>query len=375
MPARENTAHPGLYIHVPFCRAKCPYCDFYSTDKTGLIDSWLTALEREAALYARLGMQFDTVYVGGGSPSILSRRRLDRLVKCLRSGFHVLPDAEWTVEMNPRDVTDEAVADLYALGFNRISLGVQSFADEELTLLGRRHSAARALWAAEAVQRSPISQLSLDLIYGLPGQSAGRWAKTLQKAVSLKPAHLSCYQLTVKERTPFFYSLQRGDFEMPDDTRQEQLFRITSRLLEQRGFIHYEISNFARAPNCISRHNSKYWSHIPYLGLGPASHSFVNSSRWYNSSSVTAYIRALSAGRPPVVYRERVTPEKRRCEQLLLAFRTRAGIDKDVFQAAESTKKMLGTLAEQGFVSVSGSRVVPTVRGYLYADSLAGLLA
>ncbi len=360
----------GLYVHVPFCRSKCRYCDFYSLPSISLVPEWLRALEQEAILYRDRFASFDSLYLGGGTPSLLSTGALARLVEILAGHFDILPDAEVTLEANPNDVTPERLRRYRELGFNRISLGVQSLEDGELAFLGRRHSALQAARAMERVRASGFPAFGVDLIYGLPGQTGAAWRRTLRKTVSFAPDHISCYQLTVSRGTPL-WSMQQGGLIDPLDEDQERLLFLTaSEVLTGQGFVHYEVSNFARGDRYVCRHNMKYWERTPYLGLGPSAHSFQGNTRWWNHRSVRRYCRDLGGGKRPVRGSECLSDEQASLEKLALELRTKAGVSIRDLRDSEKGDRALPGLLEAGLLEVIGERAVPTREGFLVADRL-----
>jgi len=236
----------GLYVHVPFCKTKCPYCDFYSVTDLAMMEEWLTALLKEMELYKDTFNTFDTLYVGGGTPTILNDTALISLLEGTRNRFNFADDTEITVEANPDDITPEKLALLKSLGVNRLSIGVQSFNDEELTLLKRRHSLKGTEDALRWVNEAGFTNVGIDLIYGLPGQTGEGWIATLQKALTFHPTHLSCYQLTFEKTTPFGKMLEQGNLQSCNEEQGRKFFLTTSKFLEENGFVHYEISNFSK---------------------------------------------------------------------------------------------------------------------------------
>ncbi|MCK9364190.1 MAG: radical SAM family heme chaperone HemW [Syntrophales bacterium] len=367
---------PGLYIHVPFCLSKCRYCGFYSITDSSLIDGYLDALCREMDYYKNWTETFDTFYIGGGTPSVLTRQQIENLIANARASFAIAAGAEITVEINPADTKRETLLFLYRAGVNRLSIGVQSFNDDILTFLGRRHRARQAMETVKAARKSGFANISLDLIYGIPGQSIQKWEETLRQAISLHPEHLSCYQLTIEEGTPFAQAVSQGRVVLPDEQLQAEFFFRTAELLEREGYRQYEVSNFA-LPGRESRHNQKYWNHIPYLGLGPSAHSFSGCERSWNRTSVASYIEELQAGRLPVEERERLTPGKLRLEALFLGLRTQRGICLEGFRVRygqdllKEKKPAIDQLVAGGFVELSEGFLKPTRRGMAIADSLA----
>jgi oxygen-independent coproporphyrinogen-3 oxidase len=361
---------PGLYIHIPFCLSKCPYCDFYSLTDLRLIPLWLKALEQEGELYKDEFAAFDTLYLGGGTPSLLSASQLTALLDSLRRYFTFAPDPEITLEANPDDLTPEKLRLYLDLGVNRLSVGVQSFHEAELRFLGRRHTARQATVALERVRAADFANLSIDLIYGLPGQTPDTWEQNLTRALEFAPEHLSCYQLTLEEGTPWAALKAQGFLRPPPEETERELFLLTSEFLEERGYLHYEISNFAKGAAHRSRHNRKYWQHLPYLGLGPGAHSFKEGVRWWNHRSLDDYSRALAHGLAPRAGSETLTPAQLRLEALYLGFRTREGVPLDLLYPQPGWEKILAELQQEGLVMVHNHRAVPTRQGFAVADRL-----
>jgi oxygen-independent coproporphyrinogen-3 oxidase len=366
----------GLYIHIPFCRTKCPYCDFYSVTRTEKMPSFIASLTGEMELYRGLFGPFDTIYLGGGTPSLLSSDQIKTILDALRGTFSFAPDTEITCETNPGDLTPETAEVLHAAGINRITIGVQSFDDGVLAFLGRRHNAAGAVAAIENARQAGFANVGLDLIYGVPGQAIDRWLETLGEALSFAPEHLSCYQLTLEPSTPLGRKLRRKEFISPQDNLLHDFFIHTSETLEEAGYIHYEVSNFARGEDRMSRHNRKYWNHTPYLGLGPAAHSFAGRRRWWNHRSLDRYIAAADRGMPPIAETEILAGEQLLLESLYLGMRTREGIDLETFAerygcdliAEKGT--VLSALQDQGLITIQEGRLRPTRAGLAVSDSL-----
>jgi putative oxygen-independent coproporphyrinogen III oxidase len=374
---------PGLYIHIPFCKTKCPYCDFYSVTDETLIAAYLTALDTEARLYREQFLAFDSLFLGGGTPSWLGDAALAGLMKNLRRHFTFAADTEITIEANPDDLTAEKLRLFRDLGINRLSLGVQSFDEDELRFLGRRHTARQTKAAIELILAAGFTNLGLDLMYGLPGQTIAAWLKTLETALSFNPEHLSCYQLTIEAggtpalRTPMARRVARGEISLPDEETQREFFLLTANFLTARGYLHYEVANFARqGPQAGSlcshscRHNLKYWTRTPYLGLGPAAHSFDGRRRWWNVASVGDYCSSLNAGIAPVAEAETLTPEHIRLETLALGFRTREGVSLATIREHPNGDAKVAALTQAGLVRVDRGRVIATLDGLVVADRL-----
>jgi oxygen-independent coproporphyrinogen-3 oxidase len=335
---------------------------------------WVHAAGREARCYRRDWTEFDTLYVGGGTPSLLADYDLAKLLDMLWRYFRIAAGAEVTLEVNPADVTRARAAYWRSLGFNRISVGVQSFRSEELRWLGRRHDARQAGTAVQAVRAGGFDNVSLDLIHGLPDQSSRHRMQSIQQALSLRPEHLSCYELTVDPGTPLAAAVAAGECTLPTLEDQAAGLQAAVALLERHGYVHYEVSNFAHSPELASRHNGKYWNHIPYLGLGPSAHSFDGRRRWHNVRSVAAYCARIEGGQPVVEDVETLSDEQLRWERVALGLRTSGGVARSVLESTSATDSELTRLCQEGLVRSVDDRVVPTERGLMVADALARTL-
>ena len=377
MTTTEGNLHPGLYIHVPFCRTKCPYCNFYSTTDLDCVNAFLKALAGEMSLYRKPFPFFDTFYIGGGTPSVLDRTEFETLFHSLRNAFSFAPQAEVTVEVNPADYDADLFAFLRDLGVNRLNIGVQSFDDGILAFLGRRHNAREAREAMSWACRAGFEHIGLDLIYGVPGQSLESWLAGLRYAATLPVDHLSCYQLTLERGTPLGTGYQNGEFDLPDENTQLDFFLQTSESLSHFGYLHYEVSSFAKGPEAMARHNRKYWDHIPYLGLGPAAHSFDGKKRWWNRKSVALYLEDLNKGVTPVEEEEWLSSDQLRLETLFLGFRTRRGIDIARFDRnfggnlLSDKAEILARYTQEGLIVIENGFIAPTLAGMAVADQLA----
>jgi putative oxygen-independent coproporphyrinogen III oxidase len=363
-------ATAGLYVHVPFCRGKCPYCDFASGTDLTLVPDWLAAIRQEMGFYRGFAPRFDTLYLGGGTPSLLSAGELAVLLESLQRHFDFSAETEITLEANPDDITPQILTSYRELGINRLSLGVQSFADRELAFLGRRHDAAQARQALGWAREAGFVNLGLDLMYGLPGQTVEQWQRNLEAALGSCPEHLSCYQLTVEAGTPLARRGEAGFPPLPEEVERE-FFLFTSRFLEKAGYLHYEISNFARGNDNRSRHNCKYWNHAPCLGLGPAAHSYWDGRRWWNHRSLKDYCQSLSKGKAPLAGGEVLTPEQRHLEALYLGMRTMDGVDLELMRDGHRGDLMLQEIIGAGLAEVRKDRLILTREGLVVADRLA----
>lgn len=366
----NNSEAPGLYVHIPFCKTKCPYCGFFSSTSLSEIPCWLSAVREETLLCRGEFAPFDSLYLGGGTPSVLPEGDLTALMECLYSRFSFLPDLEITLEANPDDLNRCKVSLLRDLGVNRLSVGVQSLDERELSRLGRRHTARQAEEALDIVRRAGFDNIGIDLMFGLEGQTVAGWLSTLERAVRFGPEHLSCYQLTVDEETPFAGEKAEGRLRIPGEARQRALFLATSEFLEEKGYIHYEVSNFAKESGRFSRHNCKYWRHIPYLGIGPSAHSFLKGRRWWNVRTLEEYCSVALSGRKPVEEMEELDEDQMSLESLFLGFRTRNGVPADLLARVEGADGVIRRLKESGLIEIGRERIHPTRRGFLVADSL-----
>ncbi|MGD9253353.1 MAG: radical SAM family heme chaperone HemW [Holophagae bacterium] len=377
VPEPQSKARAGLYIHVPFCRSVCPYCDFAVTIAgEPRRDDWVESVVLEARGSAHLGLQFDTVYLGGGTPSSLHRDQLAAIFEGVRDELEISDNVEYFLEANPEDVTRESADTWRRLGVSSLSLGVQSFDDEALAFLGRNHDGAEARRAAEIFLNAGFRTVSVDLIFGLPGQTIDHWRRDLETAVAIGADHISCYQLTFHRSTIFGNRLRRGQVEELDEGIQAELFHHTHRVLTDAGYEAYEVSNFAVGSDHRSRHNQKYWDHTPYLGLGPSAHSFVGSRRWWNLRKVRLWSAAVRRGTEPVEASEDLTPSDLLMERLALGLRTTDGVDLEALRRQyavdlfAANRRLLDDLAGEGLVRVDGARVRPTVAGLAVADGL-----
>ena len=316
----------GLYVHIPFCRHKCLYCDFPSY--AGLEryrDGYVQALCRDIAASPYAGEEADTIYIGGGTPSLLAAGEIGRILETLRRTFRIADDAEITMEANPDSLSYDKAAALADCGVNRLSLGVQSFSDAMLSFLGRVHTAAQGEAAIQAAYAAGIHNLSLDLMYGLPGQRLADVRRDVERLSQLPVVHASIYSLIVEDGTQLKAGLEKGTWHLPPEGTVEAMGKAVHDAMHGYGFHHYEISSYAKGP-FESRHNSKYWTYEPYIGFGVSAHSFDGTTRWANVANIPAYIH--KAGRESVVAESVAIDAKRAVEDYcFLALRRRVGID------------------------------------------------
>lgn len=329
----------GLYVHIPFCQSKCIYCDFYSMpDRLHQASEYVDALliEAEARREELKGEPITTVYVGGGTPSLLSEMLMEKLVTGLGRIFDMSRVEEFTIEVNPDDVHVDYIRFLRSIGVNRVSMGVQSFRDEDLRLINRRHHAAQAISAVEAISAAGIENVSIDLIYGIPGQSEEDWKMNVEKAISLKVNHISAYSLMYEHGTRLSTMRDKGLVEEVAEESVAAMYDILVIELHNAGYQHYEISNFC-LPGYHSRHNSSYWNLTPYLGLGVAAHSYDGAVRRYNPSHLQDYLQAMKSHQP-FAKAERCTESERYDEYVMLRLRTASGLGIEALQEMFSPK-------------------------------------
>ncbi|HVF72977.1 MAG TPA: radical SAM family heme chaperone HemW [Chthoniobacterales bacterium] len=366
---RTRAAVSHLYVHIPFCARICPYCAFYKEQADpSQTQRFCEALLRELDMVReQFPLRFRTIFFGGGTPTALTTTQLAFLLGGMRERLDLAELREWTLEANPGSVSPRKAVLLRDLGVTRLSLGVQSWDDALLRLLGREHDAAQAENSFQTLRDAGFQNISLDLMFGLPGQTRTQWEADLTKSISLQPDHISTYCLTYEEDTDFFLRHARGEFRA-DTESDAQLLERTMAILEGAGYRHYEISNYAR-PGFESVHNRGYWAGHDYLGIGPSAVSTVGSKRWQNVCDYRAYADRVLAGELPIASTENLTPEMKRTERIALGLRTRDGIPARELEAwrAESEEFLkLGLLRE------SDGNFLLTPRGKLLADSVAG---
>lgn len=366
--AGERPVVSHLYLHIPFCARICPYCAFYKERAdSSQTQRFCEALLREAeGLATRFRLEPETIFFGGGTPTALTSSQLEFLLGGLRERLDLARLVEWTVEANPGSVSPRKAGLLREMGVNRISLGVQSWNDQLLKLLGREHDAAQAETSFHILRDAGFTNVSIDLMFGLPGQSLPQWEADLEKTIALKPDHISTYCLTYEEDTEFFLRHARGEFREDPDS-DARFLESAMRMLEIAGFEHYEISNYAR-PGFASAHNRGYWRGHDYLGIGPSAFSTVDLQRWQNVCDYHAYSDRVLAGESVISSTENLTPEMKRTERIALALRTREGISEQELQGwGEASRQFV----DLGLLRQTGGHFVLTHRGKLLADSVA----
>ena len=361
----------GLYIHFPFCRKKCAYCDFYSVSfNKGGISTYLDALINEITLRKEI-LSFDTeiqsIYLGGGTPSLINTQQIERIFKHIYTEFRIAPNAEITIEINPGSVDFNKILCYKHLGINRISIGIQSFQENILQRLRRQHKAEEAIEIFHSVQRAGIENIGIDLIYGIPFQTMEEWEKSIQIAIDLKPFHISAYALSWSNKTDIGREIIEGTLPVPDEERVSDMYLKIHDLLIREGFLHYEVSNFAR-PGFRCVHNEAYWTGKPYLGFGPSAHSFSPGKRFWNISDINKYCSVLSHNQLPIAGEEVLNKDQKRLEKLTLSLRRDKGLSISELKGKEDrieilVSRQLATI-QKGFLSL-------TAEGFLLADEVA----
>lgn len=370
----------GIYLHIPFCRQACYYCNFHFSTSLVQQEAVVNSLLQEITLQKDyLGQEpVHTIYFGGGTPSLLKEQELNTLLLHLRATFNVAPDAEITLEANPDDLTIEKLTQLKAAGINRLSIGVQSFHEEDLTWMNRAHNSRQALSCIKQAQDLGFQNITIDLIYGGPTLTDEGWEQNVKQAIALGIPHLSCYALTVEPGTALDHFIKKKKMAATDPDKAAQHFEMLMEWLGAAGYEHYEISNFA-LPGWHSRHNSSYWQGKPYLGLGPSAHSFNGASRQWNIASNAQYIKSIAAGKVPFEI-ESLTTAMQFNEYIMTALRTSAGCNLEWVSEKFGTDHTIHLLAHSepyirmGRMERMGETLRLTKAGRLFADGIAGEL-
>ncbi len=377
--AGRHEAALSAYLHIPFCERKCIYCDFYSIENLSLREEFVCLLLREIDLKLEAspelaGRPLETIFFGGGTPSLLAPAELETIIHKLTEHFRIAPDVEFTLECNPGTVTLEKLRGYKSLGVNRLSFGVQSFNQEELEYLGRIHDAAQAREAVHLARKAGFDNVSIDLIFALPGQSKETLNHTLDEAISLETDHISAYNLIVERGTPLFRLVQLGKVIELDADRAAELFSIVQNRLVRVGLEQYEISNYAKAPKKRAKHNLVYWDGFKdYVSFGPSAHEFLNGVRRWNASSLEEYSKAIRSGKLPIINQELLTTEERRTEVLYLQLRS-TGLLLSQFQEIFGEDLLLDSTVRnfiaEDLMIASNDILRLTTKGYRFCDAI-----
>lgn len=367
----------GIYIHIPFCKKACHYCDFHFSTSQRNKEALVDALCKEIRLrkdYIKVP-GLDTIYFGGGTPSLLNRTDLEDILNTVSKYFTVAPNAEITLEANPDDLTTSKTDELKSAGINRLSIGIQSFNDDHLSLMNRSHTSQQAMDAVKNAKKSGIENISIDLIYGLPDLTPEGWKHNLQRAFELDVPHISAYCLTVEKKTALNHFVQNKKIMLPEEPVILEQFSMLMEMAATNGFIHYEISNFCKE-DMYSRHNSSYWKSEPYLGIGPSAHSYNGLSRQWNISNNALYIKGIQAGE--LVYEKELLSESDKCnEYIMTRLRTIWGIDLSYIKTNFGDAVLKGLLSgsqqyiNSGYMQQNKENVTLTSKGRFIADKIA----
>ena len=360
-----------LYVHVPFCIRKCIYCDFFSVPyDESLARTYINALCKELYLKKDFVDKLKTVYIGGGTPSLLPDECFVELFECLNDNFNLCSDAEITVEANPGTINESGINTLLSLGVNRLSIGIQSFNDDELTILGRIHTSEDAIRSIEIIRKKGLRNFSIDLMYGIPGQTTNSWHSSISKAVELSPAHISAYELTPEGKTPLCELIESNKIRMPDEEMILEMYNHTIDYLSSFGYEHYEISNFALSGfRCI--HNLNYWDRGEYVGAGAGAHSFSNETRLRNTEHLQTYIENLNCGIIPQIEETTVMRQEAHKEFLFLGMRKTEGIS--IAKSEEFGLNIFGAsreLIDEGYLEVEKGYLKLTRRGIMISNTV-----
>ena len=378
----------GLYIHIPFCESKCIYCDFYPlplknvTNRHQYVKKYLSALSREIAIYARdesIPKKLNSIYFGGGTPSILEVSDIEKILESIHFNFEVSKESEITLEANPGTLDIEKLKILRSLGINRLSLGVQSFYDEDLKFLSRIHTAYDVFQIVKDTNDANFNNISFDLIFSLPEQTIEKWKSNLQKAVEIHPTHISCYSLIIEPETPLFTMVHYKGVSVLSEENDAELYEFTIEFLNNNGYRQYEVSNFAKS-GFESVHNKNYWNHIPYIGLGQSSHSFFNTKRWWNFRNIDRYIESLNNNILPIESEEVLTKQQMINEFIYLGLRSE-GINLNKLKESYCTdllpikKNLIENFVNGNLMICDGSYLKLTPTGYVMCDEICAELA
>ena len=379
---RTNDQYPdytmaGLYVHIPFCKQACHYCDFHFSTSPDFRLDLIRAMSAELKLQKDYlqGEVLTTIYFGGGTPSLLHQSELEIILEGIRSIYPLNDRPEISLEANPDDLTKEKLAELKQLGINRLSIGIQSFDDSILKFLNRAHDSDEATRCVAGARTEGFNNISVDLIYAIPGQTQDMWKKNIEKTLQLSPEHISAYALTIEKKTAFGQWQKKGQLQPVAEEIAAEQFELLMDMMQDAGYEHYEISNFCR-PGFHSRHNTSYWQQVHYLGIGPSAHSYDGVSRQFNISNNSLYRKAIESNKVPFE-REVLTRENRINEYLFTTLRTAWGCDLEKikvnfqFDVFQENKAYLTALQEKKLASIENHRLILTRTGKLLADQIA----
>ncbi len=367
----------GVYVHIPFCRQACTYCDFHFSTSMQSFDEMIASIEKEIILRRNYlqDEKVETIYFGGGTPSLIETKFINLFLNTIRREINLSADAEITLEANPDDLTKVKCDELKQAGINRLSIGIQSFSDRDLKFMNRAHDSLQALSAVTNAQQAGFENISIDLIYGVQNSAPEQWKKNLDIALNLGVEHLSCYALTIEPKTALAEMIRKKKVSPPNDEKTISEFELLMKRASEAGFEHYEISNFARN-NKYSRHNTSYWQRKKYLGVGPSAHSYNGNSRQWNISNNKKYINVLKENIVPFEV-EKLSEKNKFNEYILTSLRTIWGIDLSLVEKEfgqlrkEELLKQIQNFINEGMIMISGNNFVLTRDGKFFADKIA----
>ena len=378
---KEHYIYPslsGIYIHIPFCKSKCHYCDFYSTTDLNIIPDFIESLKREISLYQNSNMKFDTIYFGGGTPSLLTSKQIKIILSKLYSSFNISKNAEITLEANPKTLNKEKLLELQDSGINRLIIGVQSFINSNLNLLGRTHSEKDSIKALENAKSAGFTNFGIDIIFGIPEQNIKDLKYDLNLAISYELNHISAYLLTYEPGTVLYNKIKNNIFSKLNDIKCAGMLKYIQNFFQKKEYEQYEISNYSKYKSFRSRHNQKYWSDINYLGFGPSAHSYIKPRRYWNLKSINKYIKILNNNELPVSGSELLTKDKLMIEFIYLNLRRIEGLNTQLFEKKFNVnffdiyKNELSSLIDNKFIRYDDNILCLTKKGKLLSDSVIG---
>lgn len=375
----------GIYVHIPFCKSKCPYCDFNSSALKpihendyirSLINELESVIKKEDFIHLK---PLDTIYIGGGTPSAISPKYIQKILDKLQKSFKLKDEIEVTIEVNPAAVDKNKLKEYKSFGINRLSIGVQSFNDKILKILGRIHNAEDAIKTYEDARNAGFENIGIDLMFGIPEQSLDMWLSDIKMAVSMKPEHISIYGLTIEQGTEFHRLQKKGNLVLPDEEAYLLMYESAIQRLRDAGYIHYEISNFS-LPDYDSKHNARYWNGLDYIGLGAGAHSYIRGNKWgkrfWNEEDVFKYMEKIERHGNAISGMETLTKSEAMSESIFLGLRQTNGMDKRRFcerfnlSSGYEYLKIIPYLQENGLVEVSGDIIRLTNRGLILSDAV-----
>lgn len=367
----------GIYIHIPFCKQACHYCDFHFSTNLEIKNAMQAAIVKELNLRKNYlpGSGINSIYFGGGTPSLLEANDIASILNCIRSLYEVSNDTEITLEANPDDLNISKLLELKDIGINRLSIGIQSFKNEVLQFLNRAHNAVMAMTCVGMAKQAGIKNISIDLIYAIPNQERSAWIENIDQAIALDPAHISCYAMTIEEKTAFGNWQRKGKLLAIEEEEEAAQLEILSQKLSDAGYIRYEVSNFCK-PDQYSRHNTSYWKQTPYLGIGPSAHSYNGDSRQFNIRNNHLYIKSIEKGEVPATL-ENLSNEDKINEYLLTGLRTIWGCDLDFLKSNYGDDLLnrkatyINMLLANKLAEVKANKIVLTQKGLLLADKIS----